>query len=36
MKAITLLSFTGSIGTPTLNILESHPEDFRLVGITAG
>ncbi|MEM9006759.1 MAG: 1-deoxy-D-xylulose-5-phosphate reductoisomerase [Cyanobacteria bacterium P01_F01_bin.86] len=36
MKAITLLGSTGSIGTQTLDILDSHPEDFRLVGIAAG
>ena len=36
MKAITLLGSTGSIGTQTLDILESHPNDFRLVGIAAG
>ena len=36
MKAITLLGSTGSIGTQTLDILKSHPEDFRLVGIAAG
>ncbi|NEQ44016.1 MAG: 1-deoxy-D-xylulose-5-phosphate reductoisomerase [Leptolyngbya sp. SIOISBB] len=36
MKAITLLGSTGSIGTQTLDILESHPADFRLVGIAAG
>jgi len=36
VKAITLLGSTGSIGTQTLDILESHPEDFRLVGIAAG
>ncbi|MEO1295424.1 MAG: 1-deoxy-D-xylulose-5-phosphate reductoisomerase [Cyanobacteria bacterium J06636_16] len=36
MKAITLLGSTGSIGTQTLDILASHPEDFRLVGIAAG
>ena len=36
MKAITLLGSTGSIGTQTLNILDSYPEDFRLVGIAAG
>lgn len=35
MKAITLLGSTGSIGTQTLNIVASHPEQFRLVGITA-
>ena len=36
MKAITLLGSTGSIGTQTLDILESHPDKFRLVGIAAG
>ncbi|MGD1907424.1 MAG: 1-deoxy-D-xylulose-5-phosphate reductoisomerase [Leptolyngbyaceae cyanobacterium] len=35
MKAITLLGSTGSIGTQTLDILASHPEQFRLVGIAA-
>ncbi|MEO0536715.1 MAG: 1-deoxy-D-xylulose-5-phosphate reductoisomerase [Cyanobacteria bacterium P01_A01_bin.123] len=33
MKAITLLGSTGSIGTQTLDIVEHHPEQFRLVGI---
>jgi 1-deoxy-D-xylulose-5-phosphate reductoisomerase len=36
VKAITLLGSTGSIGTQTLDILASHPDDFRLVGIAAG
>ncbi len=36
MKAITLLGSTGSIGTQTLDILEHHPDEFRLVGIAAG
>ncbi|ASC71318.1 1-deoxy-D-xylulose 5-phosphate reductoisomerase [Halomicronema hongdechloris C2206] len=36
MKAITLLGSTGSIGTQTLDILQQHPEAFRLVGIAAG
>lgn len=36
MKAITLLGSTGSIGTQTLDIVRSHPNDFRLVGIAAG
>ncbi|MGD1903637.1 MAG: 1-deoxy-D-xylulose-5-phosphate reductoisomerase [Geitlerinemataceae cyanobacterium] len=36
MKAITLLGSTGSIGTQTLDILESNPDRFRLVGIAAG
>lgn len=36
VKAITLLGSTGSIGTQTLDIVESHPERFRLVGLAAG
>lgn len=35
MKAITLLGSTGSIGTQTLDIISSHPDQFRLVGIAA-
>ncbi|MGB3294630.1 MAG: 1-deoxy-D-xylulose-5-phosphate reductoisomerase [Phormidesmis sp.] len=36
MKAISLLGSTGSIGTQTLDIVEHHPDKFRLVGIAAG
>jgi 1-deoxy-D-xylulose-5-phosphate reductoisomerase len=36
VKAITLLGSTGSIGTQTLDIVESHPDRFRLVGLAAG
>ncbi|NJN01965.1 MAG: 1-deoxy-D-xylulose-5-phosphate reductoisomerase [Leptolyngbyaceae cyanobacterium RM1_1_2] len=36
MKAITLLGSTGSIGTQTLDIVQSHPDQFRLVGLAAG
>nr|WP_199289503.1 1-deoxy-D-xylulose-5-phosphate reductoisomerase [Leptolyngbya sp. FACHB-60] len=36
VKAITLLGSTGSIGTQTLDILEHHPDQFRLVGLAAG
>ncbi|MCM1983801.1 1-deoxy-D-xylulose-5-phosphate reductoisomerase [Lyngbya confervoides] len=36
MKAITLLGSTGSIGTQTLDIVASHPEEFRIVGLAAG
>jgi 1-deoxy-D-xylulose-5-phosphate reductoisomerase len=35
-KAITLLGSTGSIGTQTLDIVASHPDQFRLVGLAAG
>lgn len=36
VKAITLLGSTGSIGTQTLDIVQHHPDQFRLVGIAAG
>ena len=35
-KAITILGSTGSIGTQTLDIVSSHPDKFRIVGLTAG
>jgi 1-deoxy-D-xylulose-5-phosphate reductoisomerase len=36
VKAITLLGSTGSIGTQTLDIVTSHPDQFRIVGLAAG
>lgn len=36
MKAITILGSTGSIGTQTLEIVSHHPQQFRVVGLTAG
>lgn len=36
MKAITILGSTGSIGTQTLDIVNHHPEQFRVVGLAAG
>jgi 1-deoxy-D-xylulose-5-phosphate reductoisomerase len=36
VKAITLLGSTGSIGTQTLDIVEDHPDKFRVVGLAAG
>jgi 1-deoxy-D-xylulose-5-phosphate reductoisomerase len=36
VKAITLLGSTGSIGTQTLDIVEHHPDKFRIVGLAAG
>ncbi|MEG4232424.1 1-deoxy-D-xylulose-5-phosphate reductoisomerase [Microcoleus sp. Pol11C3] len=36
MKAITLLGSTGSIGTQTLDIVAQYPDQFRIVGLTAG
>nr|YP_002048696.1 1-deoxy-D-xylulose 5-phosphate reductoisomerase [Paulinella chromatophora]ACB42486.1 1-deoxy-D-xylulose 5-phosphate reductoisomerase [Paulinella chromatophora] len=36
VKAISVLGSTGSIGTQTLDIVESFPENFRVVALTAG
>ncbi|AFY74713.1 1-deoxy-D-xylulose 5-phosphate reductoisomerase [Synechococcus sp. PCC 7502] len=36
MKPITLLGSTGSIGTQTLDIVSQYPDQFRVVGMTAG
>jgi len=36
MKSIVILGSTGSIGTNTLDIVRRFPEEFRVVGLTAG
>jgi 1-deoxy-D-xylulose-5-phosphate reductoisomerase len=36
MKTIIILGSTGSIGTNTLDIVRRFPEEFRVVGLTAG
>jgi 1-deoxy-D-xylulose-5-phosphate reductoisomerase len=36
MKAIAILGSTGSIGRQTLQVVESLPEDFRVVALAAG
>lgn len=36
MKAISLLGSTGSIGTQTLDIVAQYPDQFQVVGLTAG
>jgi 1-deoxy-D-xylulose-5-phosphate reductoisomerase len=36
MKRIVILGSTGSIGTNTLDIVSKFPEDFQVVGLTAG
>src|SRR5688572_4799554 len=36
MKAIVILGSTGSIGTNTLDIVDRFPEEFCVVGLTAG
>ena len=35
IKGITVLGSTGSIGLSTVDVVERHPEDFRLVALTA-
>lgn len=36
MKTISVLGSTGSIGTNTLRVTSSFPEDFRIIGLTGG
>jgi 1-deoxy-D-xylulose-5-phosphate reductoisomerase len=36
MKSIVILGSTGSIGTNTLDIVDRFPDEFRVVGLTAG
>lgn len=36
MKNISLLGASGSIGTQTLDVLRSHPDQFRLVAFSVG
>jgi 1-deoxy-D-xylulose-5-phosphate reductoisomerase len=36
VKAISLLGSTGSIGTQTLDIVQQHPDQFRIVGLASG
>jgi 1-deoxy-D-xylulose-5-phosphate reductoisomerase len=36
MKRIAILGSTGSIGRSTLNVVESHPEQFQVVSLAAG
>ncbi|ALA57836.1 1-deoxy-D-xylulose-5-phosphate reductoisomerase [Nitrospira moscoviensis] len=36
MKTIIILGSTGSIGTNTLDIVQRFPEEFRVIGLTAG
>ena len=36
MKHIVILGSTGSIGTNTLDIVDRFPQEFRVVGLTAG
>lgn len=36
MKRITILGATGSIGTQTLDIVTQYPQQFQVVGLTAG
>jgi 1-deoxy-D-xylulose-5-phosphate reductoisomerase len=36
MKNIAILGSTGSIGTQTIQVIEAHPDQFKLVAIAAG
>lgn len=36
MKNIAILGSTGSIGTQTIEVVEAHPEQFRVVALAAG
>lgn len=36
MKKICILGSTGSIGTNTLDVVREHPEQFQIVGLSAG
>jgi len=36
MKKITILGSTGSIGTQTLDVIASHPDQFEIVSLAAG
>ena len=35
MKTITILGSTGSVGRQTLAVIEKHPNDFKVVGLSA-
>ena len=36
MRDIVILGSTGSIGVQALEVVASHPQDFRVVGLAAG
>ena len=36
MQTIAILGSTGSIGTQALELVRLHPEEFRVVALTAG
>src|SRR5882672_6951384 len=36
MKRLTILGSTGSIGTQTIDVIASHPGEFRVVALAAG
>ena len=36
LKGLTVLGSTGSIGTQTLQVVDAHPEEFRVSILTAG
>ena len=36
MKKISILGSTGSVGSSTLAVVDSFPDDLRVVGLAAG
>lgn len=35
VKYISILGSTGSVGTSALDVVTSHPEHFKIIGLTA-
>ena len=36
MKRLAILGSTGSIGTSTLEVVEAHPDEFKIMALAAG
>ena len=36
MKKIALIGSTGSIGTQVLSVISKHPDNFKVISISAG
>ena len=34
MKKISILGSTGSIGVNALNVIDNHPDDFNVIGLS--
>ena len=35
LKGISILGSTGSVGTQTLDVIETHSEKFQIIGLSA-